>query len=299
MNLIATLRIFCPIMAAGLMAATGLFEKEAEAREKVSQLGRYHCYSEAVYDGTVRRSDYLTLSDGTRLAYDLILPAKEGIPAKKPLPVLFKYTPYLRTYRLFEQNGKSPVADLYRWSMEEQNRVQSQARMSQYGLLFDPLLRNRYLINMVKSGYAVVVVERPGTGASFGRSNPSFEAQAKEANEILNWIGSQPWSNGRIGMYGDSWQGQTQLAAASTGNPYLKTIVPVGTWMDNYSSILYPGGIMNKAFIDFFSWTQKILSSEVITPVDSDLDGALLARARQERTQSPGFSFADFVRMFP
>jgi uncharacterized protein len=299
MNPPTSIKMFYPIIAAALMTASGLFEKNAFAQEKVSQLGQYQGYSDAVYDGTVRRSDYLTLSDGTRLAYDLILPTKRGNPADQPLPVLFKYTPYLRTFRLYDRDGKNLVADLYRWSKEEQDRVHRQARSSQQGLLLDPLLRNRYLADMVKCGYAVVVVERPGTGASFGRATPSFESLAKEANDILNWIAAQPWSNGRIGMYGDSWQGQTQLAAASTGNTHLKTIVPVGTWIDNYSSVLYPGGVLNKAFLNFFTWTQKILSSEMITPVDQDQDGTLLAQARQERAQAAGFSFADFVRMFP
>ncbi len=265
---------------------------------KVSEFGNYQGYSEAIYDGSKRVSDYLTLANGTRLAYDLILPTKGRVPADHPLPVLFKYTPYLRTYILYDKNGKNMVAELYRWSEEEQEYVRKNSRVDPRGNLLDPLLRNRYLGRMLKYGYAVVVVERPGTGASFGRTNMSFDALAKEANEVLNWIAAQPWCDGNIGMYGDSWQGQTQLAAASTGNRHLKAIFPAATWLDNYSSIIYPGGIYDKAFAKFFAWTQKILSSEVITPVDRDRDGALLAQARQERTQGAGTSFGDFTRMF-
>ena len=54
---------------------------QKSGHEKVSRFGEYRGYSEEVYDGYVRRSDYLKLSDGTRLAYDLILPTKKGIPA--------------------------------------------------------------------------------------------------------------------------------------------------------------------------------------------------------------------------
>ena len=116
---------------------------------------------------------------------------------------------------------------------------------------------------------------------------------------IADWIVAQPWSDGKVGMYGDSWQAQIQFIAASSNNPHLKAIIPAATWMDNYTAIMYPGGVYDKAFINFFAWTQKILSSDVITPVDRDRDGALLAQARQERTQAAGPSFADFVRMFP
>jgi putative CocE/NonD family hydrolase len=266
---------------------------------KVSEFGKYQGYSEAIYDGTNRISDYLILPSGTRLAYDLILPTKDGVPANRPLPVLFKYTPYLRTYILYDKNGKNMVADLYRWSEEEQDYVRKNSRVDVKGNLLDPLLRNRYLGRMVKSGYAVCVVERPGTGASFGKMNMSFDALAREANDVLNWMASQPWCDGNIGMYGDSWQGQTQLAAASTGNRYLKAIFPAATWMDNYSAIMYPGGVYDKAFANFFAWTQKILSSDVITPVDRDQDGTLLSQARQERSQGAGPSFADFTRVFP
>ena len=58
-------------------------------------------------------SDYLTLSNGTRLAYDLILPTKSGVACDRPLPVLFKYTPYLRTFTIFDEDGKDIISPLY------------------------------------------------------------------------------------------------------------------------------------------------------------------------------------------
>ena len=76
-------------------------------RVKVSQFGRYQGHSEAVYDGYQRSSQYLVLGDGTRLAYDLYLPTKGGVPADQPLPTLFKYTPYLRTFTIFDENGSN------------------------------------------------------------------------------------------------------------------------------------------------------------------------------------------------
>ena len=66
------------------------------SQTKFSEFGKYQGYSRAIYDGTQRASDFLILSDGTRLAYDLFLPTKEGVPAGEPLPALFLYTPYDR-----------------------------------------------------------------------------------------------------------------------------------------------------------------------------------------------------------
>jgi len=253
--------------------------------EKISELGQYQGYSEAVYDGSVRFSDYLTLSNGTRLAYDLILPAKDGVPASESLPVLFKYTPYLRTFTIFDENGKNIMADLYDLTLTEKAMLRVRYWVYDRGNMMDPLFRTKWLENMVNHGYAVVVVERPGTGASFGVMAPSFNVGAHETDEILNWIAAQDWSDGNIGMFGDSWQAQIQFAAASIGNPHLKAIFPVSGSIDNYSSVIYPGGVYNKAFGDLFSQLNTMLEG-LVTPVDQDANGQLLSQALAERSGS-------------
>jgi len=286
------------ILLAFVIGVCVLYNRSA-AQEKVSDFGKYEGYSEAIYDDARRTSDYLMLSNGTRLAYDLILPMKKGIPAGGPLPVLFKYTPYLRTFTIFDKDGKNIIADLYDLGWKERAMLRIRYWISDQGHFMDPLFRTGWLKNMVKHGYAVIVVERPGTGASFGRLNPSFEAGARETDEILNWIANQEWCDGNIGMYGDSWQGQIQFSAASTGNPHLKAIFPASTWLDNYTGSLYPGGVYNKAFGAFFEWSQRFLNSNVITPVDEDQDGKLLALARAERQNATvGEKFTDVFKQF-
>ncbi|MBP1700874.1 MAG: hypothetical protein H6Q41_6062, partial [Deltaproteobacteria bacterium] len=103
--------------------------------------------------------------------------------------------------------GKDIISGLYRLKWYEKAYLRVRYWIYDRGNLMDPLFRKKWLGNMVKYGYAVVVVERPGTGASFGKLNPSFEVVAKETNEILNWIAAQKWCDGNIGMYGESWQG--------------------------------------------------------------------------------------------
>ena len=174
-----------------LVIAYFFFHKIQVGQLIISEFGRYQGYSAAVYDGNQRSSDYLTLSDGTRLAYDLILPTQKGVPTEGPFPVLFKYTPYLRTFTIFDKNGKNIIADLFDLGWKERAYLRIRYWFSVRGNLMDPLFRTKWLGNMVRHGYAVIVVERPGTGASFGRMNPSFEAGAREIDEILNWIASK------------------------------------------------------------------------------------------------------------
>jgi putative CocE/NonD family hydrolase len=211
MNVFINMRFASGLVLFVLLMGVFLLYKGSIAQEKVSAFGKYEGYSQAVYDGARRTSDYITLSNGTRLAYDLILPTKKGAPVVERLPVLFKYTPYLRTFTIFDEKGKNIIADLFDLGWKERAMLRIRYWISDQGRFMDPLFRTGWLKNMVKHGYAVLVVERPGTGASFGRLNPSFEAGAREANDILNWIANQEWCNGNIGMYGDSWQGQIQF----------------------------------------------------------------------------------------
>jgi putative CocE/NonD family hydrolase len=299
MNTLLNMKLAAALILLMLGIGVCLLYKRCVAQEKVSELGKYQGYSWPIYDGARRTSDYLTLLNGTRLAYDLILPTKKGVPTGGRLPVLFKYTPYLRTFTIFDKNGKNMIADLYDLGWKEKALLRIRYWISDQGRFMDPLFRTKWLKNMVRHGYAVIVVERPGTGASFGRLNPSFEAGAREVNEILNWIAVQDWCDGNIGMYGDSWQGQIQFSAASTGNPHLKAIFPASTWLDNYTGSLYPGGVYNKAFGTFFTWSQRFLNSNVITPVDGDQDGKLLAQARAERgSATVGEKFTEVFREF-
>jgi putative CocE/NonD family hydrolase len=285
MNKLFATKMIYPIIVAVLVIAFFLLFKKQGRQARVSEFGKYRGYSEAIYDGYKRISDYLTMSNGTRLAYDLILPTKKGAPASGPLPVLFKYTPYLRTFTIFDQNGNNIIAGLFNLGWKEKAYLRIRYWFDKRGNLMDPVFRTKYLENMLKHGYAVIVVERPGTGASFGVMNASFENGAKEANEILNWIAAQNWCDSNIGMYGDSFQAMIQFAAAATGNPHLKAIFPTSSGLDMYSSVTYPGGVFNKTFASFFSWSTSFLE-HVLTPVDSDKDGSLLAQARKERTGS-------------
>jgi putative CocE/NonD family hydrolase len=283
-----------------LMAIIVLFVYRKQAgSEKISRFGQYQGYSPALYDGYERRSLYLTLDDGTRLAYDLYLPTKDGIPADEPLPALFKYTPYLRTFTIYDADGHFLLGELrdLKWYQKAMLRIRS--KISDQGHLMDAVFNTGWLKTMLHHGYAVVVVERPGTGASFGVMDPSFEVGAEQADEILDWIAAQDWCDGNIGMYGDSWQAMIQFAAASTGNPHLKAIFPVSSSLDSYSAVNYRGGVYNDTFNTLFSWSTGALEA-LATPVDGDEDGLLLAQARAERSGSTvGEKSVEVMKKYP
>lgn len=68
------------ILIAGVLVIALFLLPKTQARQvKVSEFGIYRGYSEAFYDGNERRSEYLKLSNGIRLAYDLILPSQPSL----------------------------------------------------------------------------------------------------------------------------------------------------------------------------------------------------------------------------
>jgi predicted acyl esterase len=205
------------------------------------------------------------MADGTRLAYELILPAQHSAAAAGRFPVLFKYTPYLRTWTVFDANGRNLVADFIELTWLERAYMRLRYWFVRDGRYFGPLLRTTWLQSLVENGYAVIIVERPGTGASFGIIDPGFESSAREASEVCDWIAAQPWSNGRIGMFGDSFQAMVQFAAAGSGNAHLKAIFPAASPIEVYDSIEYPGGVYNKAFATFFAGAADRLETLVRT----------------------------------
>jgi putative CocE/NonD family hydrolase len=283
-----------PILIAAAVILVGavivLIHQRKAPDTMVSEFGKYQGYSQKVYDGSQRTSKYLTLSDGTRLAYDLFIPTQKGVQADKPLPALFKYTPYDRAWTVFDKNGNFNMASL---GMPGYYELLARFRslVLPNGQVMDALARTTWLGDMVKSGYAVIVVDRPGTGASFGQLKGDSDAVANETDQILNWIAAQAWSDGNIGMFGDSIQAQIQFKAASTGNPHLKAILPATTWMDNYSAVVFPGGILDAAFTSFYGKANQAFDA-MATPVDEDKDGTLLAQARAERHSAVALSEA-------
>ncbi len=74
-------------------------------------------------------------------------------------------------------------------------------------------------------GYALVVQDTRGKFRSEGEA-VAFVHEAADGADTLDWIVDRRWSDGAVGMFGDSYYGFTQWAAVSTGHPALRAIVP-------------------------------------------------------------------------
>ncbi|MBX3502239.1 MAG: CocE/NonD family hydrolase [Alphaproteobacteria bacterium] len=226
---------------------------------------------------------YVAMADGCRIALDVHLP---GGDAGRRWPTVLILTPYVRRFALAE--GANDV----------------EASPNTY----------RYRDMFCARGYAVVVVDARGTGASFG-TRDSFRSprEREDYRAIADWIVAQPWSDGAIGATGISYLGAACDFLASTGHKAVKAIAPLfavwDTWSDNY----YPGGLLIKRLALVYDELMLALdhdrrdlrgqfsyfSNPALQgpqPVDDDRDGALARAAVREHLAN--FRMPDFMTEF-
>jgi putative CocE/NonD family hydrolase len=96
-------------------------------------------------------------------------------------------------------------------------------------------------------GYTVVIQDTRGRHASGGEFEP-FANEAADGYDTVEWAAALPHSNGRVGMYGLSYAGATQLQAALAGPPSLEAICPGLTSSDYHDGWAYRGGALALAF---------------------------------------------------
>ena len=81
--------------------------------------------------------------------------------------------------------------------------------------------------NILPHGFAFAQVSVTGTGMSNHCMDLMGFAEQEGINAAVEWLATQEWSNGNVGMIGKSYDGSTPWQAAMYGDEYLKTIVPI------------------------------------------------------------------------
>lgn len=110
-----------------------------------------------------------------------------------------------------------------------------------YGRMIASTVSHAHPLWYARHGYIVVIQDVRGRGDSEGEFIP-FVQEAEDGYDAVEWAAALPRSNGRVGMYGFSYQGLTQWAAASLAPPSLKAIAPSMCPSDLYHGSFYPFG---------------------------------------------------------
>lgn len=189
--------------------------------------GKPPVYSRTVnneYAMIIERDVAIVMRDGRKLYANVYRPADE-----RPVPPIIAWSPY----------GKHVPFDPRRFL----NAGVKEGDTSEFTAFEapDPVF-------WVPSGYAVINVDVGGTWYSEGTAHYLAPEEAQDFYDTIEWAGTQPWSNGKVGLSGVSYLAQLQWRVAALNPPHLAAINPWEGWTDTYRETATHGGIPDTHF---------------------------------------------------
>ncbi len=196
---------------------------------------------------------FIDLSDGARLAARIWLPTGAS---QDPVPAILEYLPYRRRDGTAERDA----------------------------------LTHPYLAG---HGYACIRVDIRGSGDSDGVLRGEYlEQEQDDALEVIDWIVTQPWCSGKVGMIGISWGGFNGLQIAARKPPALKAVISVCASDDRYADdIHYMGGCL---LTEQATWSATMFSINT-TPPDPAILGERWRDIWLERLRGSGLWLQDWL----
>lgn len=110
----------------------------------------------------------------------------------------------------------------------------------------------------VAHGYIVIIQDVRGRYESEGEWYP-FKHESEDGYDTIEWAGKLPYTNGKVGMFGGSYVGATQMLAALTKPPHLAAICPTVTASNYHENWAYQGGAFEQWFNQ--SWTSGLVEN--------------------------------------
>jgi predicted acyl esterase len=109
----------------------------------------------------------------------------------------------------------------------------------------------------VQDSYVVIRVDARGSGKSPGKLDPFSRREIRDLYDAIEWAGTQPWSNGKVGLAGISYYAMIQWSVAAHNSPHLAAIVPWEGAHEAYRDVSRHGGILSNVFPE--QWAKRQL----------------------------------------
>jgi uncharacterized protein len=124
----------------------------------------------------------------------------------------------------------------------------------------------------VPRGYAVINPDPRGTWYSQGRATYLSPEEACDFHDLIEWAGTQSWSNGRVGLSGVSYLASAQWFVAALHPPHLAAINPWEGWSDTYREVARHGGIPETYFWSYLPgrWGHSMTEVEDLRTEDRE-----------------------------
>jgi predicted acyl esterase len=184
----------------------------------------------------------IAMDDGVVLRADIFRPVGSG-----RYPVILSYGPYAKGLS-FQEGYKGNWARL---TMAAPEVLEGSSNKYQNWELVDPE-------KWVPEGYAFVRIDSRGAGRSPGHLDVWSPREAKDLFDCVEWAGTQPWSNGKVGINGISYYAMNQWQVAALKPPHLAALCIWEGSSDYYRELCRHGGILS----DFLgSWYPRQVES--------------------------------------
>jgi uncharacterized protein len=190
--------------------------------------------------------------DGMRIDFDTLIAMDDGIVLRADVfrptddakhPVILSYGPYAKGLS-FQEGYRGNWARLIKAAPEV---LEASSNKYQNWELVDPE-------KWVPDGYACVRVDSRGAGNSPGRLDVWSPREAQDLYLCIEWAGTRPWSNGKVGINGISYYAMNQWQVAPLRPPHLAALCLWEGASDYYRELCRHGGIL----CDFLStWSRR------------------------------------------
>lgn len=114
-------------------------------------------------------------------------------------------------------------------------------------------------------GFVVVLQDVRGQGRSEGRFMP-FLNERSDGTATVDWIVKQPWSNGKVGLWGSSYQGFAAFEIAMTSHPAVGGLFHISGWSDLASFMAHGGAFQLQAHL---YWYYSYASGQPAPPAEA------------------------------
>src|SRR5262245_8920060 len=175
----------------------------------------------------------IAMDDGVVLRADVFRPIADA-----RYPVILSYGPYAKGLS-FQEAYKSAWLRVIKAAPEV---LEGSSNKHQNWELFDPE-------KWIPDGYILVRVDSRGAGRSPGYLEVWSPRESQDIAACVEWAGTQPWSNGKVGLHGISYYSMNQWQAAPHKPKHLAALCIWEGSSDYYRELCRHGGILS----DFFS----------------------------------------------
>ena len=174
-----------------------------------------------------------------------------------------EYKLTIQTVRVKMRDGVELAADIYR--PQSEGKFPVLLERTPYDRTSESGMANEFAAH----GYIVVLQDTRGRYDSGGDFYP-FRDESQDGYDTVEWAAQLEHSNGKVGMFGGSYVGATQMLAAMARPPHLLAIFPYVTASEYHEGWTYQSGVLMQWFTS--SWTSILAVDTLRRQAENGMD---------------------------